>query len=91
MLVVDERTPRFAVDVCHACSGYLKTCTALQATPSDEIIATDLQSVEFDLAAVERGYRRPPGPGVALRASVAAAEKALPSAPSRWSGGRSWG
>jgi FdhE protein len=70
-LVVDDRTAKFALEVCRGCSGYLKTCTVLQATPSDEVLATDLSSVEFDLAAVQRGFLRPPGPGVALRASLA--------------------
>jgi FdhE protein len=67
-LVVDDKKSRYSVDVCHGCSGYLKSCTTLQPTPSDEILATDLASVEFDLAAVEHGFRRPPGPGVALGA-----------------------
>jgi FdhE protein len=69
-LVNHDRKSRFSLDVCHGCSGYLKSCTTLQATPSDEILATDLASVEFDLAAVERGFLRPSGPGVALHASL---------------------
>lgn len=79
-LVVDDKTSRFALDVCRGCSGYLKSCTTLQATPSDEVLATDLASVEFDLVAIERGYLRPPGPGVALRASLADADHAPPAA-----------
>jgi len=70
MLVVDDKKSRFALDVCRGCSGYLKSCTTLQATPSDEVIVIDLASVEFDLAAVERGFMRPPELGVALAASV---------------------
>jgi FdhE protein len=80
-LVVDDDKSRFAVDVCHACSGYLKTCATLQATPSDEVFATDMESVEFDLAAVERGFLRPAGPGVALRACLVA--NAAPRAQER--------
>jgi FdhE protein len=75
-LVVDDRTSRFALDVCRGCSGYLKSCATLQSTPSDEVLVTDLASVEFDLAAVERGFLRPPGPGVALHATLAAADRA---------------
>ena len=78
-LVVDDRKSRFSVDVCHGCSGYLKSFTTLQATPSDEILAVDLESVEFDLAAVELGFRRPLGPGAALSASLMA-DPAPPSA-----------
>lgn len=80
-LVVDDTPSRFTLDVCHGCSGYLKSCTTLQPTPSDEILATDLASVEFDLAAVERGFLRPPERGVALHVSLDLAERA-PSAPS---------
>jgi len=69
-LVDDNKKSRFAVDVCRGCSGYLKSCTTLQATPSDEVLAMDLASVEFDLAAVERGFLRPAGPGVLLHASL---------------------
>jgi hypothetical protein len=49
----------------------VKTCTTLQPTPPAEVIAADLASVEFDLAAAQRGYRRPPGSGFPLRASLA--------------------
>jgi FdhE protein len=82
-LVVDDRKSRFSVDVCHGCSGYLKSCTTLQPTPSDEILATDLASVEFDLAAVEHGFLRPAGPGVALDASLVTdpSPASSPSAP----------
>jgi FdhE protein len=80
-LVVDGGTSRCTLDVCRRCSGYLKSFTTLQATPSDELLAVDLESVEFDLVAVERGHLRPSGPGVALRASLAAAH---PPAPRRW-------
>ncbi len=79
-LVVEDRKSRFSVDVCHGCSGYLKSCTTLQPTPSDELIATDLESVEFDLAAVEHGFRRPIGPGAVLSASPMA-DPVSPSAP----------
>jgi FdhE protein len=80
-LVVDDRKSRFTLDVCRGCSGYLKSCTTLQATPSDEVLAIDLASVEFDLAAVERGFLRPPAAGFALRASLAPANPAPRSAP----------
>jgi FdhE protein len=80
-LVADDARSRFSIDVCRGCSGYLKSCSTLQATPSDEVLATDLASVEFDLAAVEHGFLRPPGPGVALRASLGQPDAAPSSAP----------
>jgi FdhE protein len=91
-LVVNDKTARWAVDVCQGCSGYLKAFTTLQPTPSNDILASDLSSVEFDLIAIERGFLRPPGPGVELRARLAPAEPApaagpalvSPAAPRRW-------
>lgn len=84
-LIVNDKTARWAVDVCHGCSGYLKSCSTLQPTPSSEILVADLTSVEFDLAAVELGFRRPQAHGAALHASLtAAANPAAPAAPKRW-------
>lgn len=87
LVVVDEKTTRFSLDICRACSGYLKSCTTLQATPPDGLLVADLASVAFDLAAVERGYLRPPGPGVSLGATLAAdldAGNAAPRRAARW-------
>jgi FdhE protein len=70
-LVVEGRASTFSVDVCRGCSGYLKSCTTLQATPPDAVFVADLASVEFDLAAVDRGFSRPPGQAVALHAFIA--------------------
>jgi FdhE protein len=86
-LVVDDKTARWAVDVCQGCFGYLKSFTTLQPTPPSEILVTDLSSVEFDLAAVERGFLRSQAHDVALRVSLTAvAEPAPPVAPQRgWS------
>jgi FdhE protein len=83
-LVVDDKTARWAVEVCRSCSGYLKSFTTLQPTRPTEILVTDLASVEYDLAALGRGFLRPQALGVALRASLAAAAKAVPVTPKRW-------
>lgn len=78
-LVVDGRRSKFSLEVCRGCSGYLKSCTTLQATPSDEVLAVDLESVEFDLVAIEHGFLRPPGQAVALDAVLPGAGR--PPAP----------
>lgn len=83
-LVVDDKTVRWAVDVCRSCSGYLKSFTTLQPTPAGDILVTDLASVEFDLAAVERGFLRPQALDLASGASLAGADPALPVARNRW-------
>jgi FdhE protein len=61
------------VDACKRCLGYIKTFTMLQATPPARIILDDLASVDLDMAALEQGYRRPPGPGYTV--DVALVEK----------------
>ena len=71
-LVVDDKNARWSIDVCRVCSSYLKTLATLRPTPSSEILLTDLASVEFDLAAFERGYFRPQTHGFALRAVLSA-------------------
>ena len=90
-LVTDDKTTRFSVNTCRQCSGYLKSCTTLQATPADSILAVDLASVAFDVAAVERGFLRPQGPAIALGAKLAndfrlPAEPAasVPARSARW-------
>ena len=78
---VAEVAARFTLDVCRACSGYIKSCATLQPTPSNELLCTDLASVEFDLAALERGFLRPPGPGAALGVSLGVSLVAAEPAP----------
>jgi FdhE protein len=84
-LVVEDPMPRFTVETCRSCSGYLKSCTTLQPTPPEEIIVTDLASVEFDIAAVERGHFRPPGLGVSLCATLAVDTTGANQASGWWS------
>jgi FdhE protein len=47
------------VEACDACGGYVKTFTTLTARPAPEILRQDAASIELDVAALERGYRRP--------------------------------
>jgi FdhE protein len=67
--VEDER--RRAVDVCNACRGYLKVLNAFESTPAALLPLEDLASAHLDVAAVERGYQRPAGPGFRLELSAA--------------------
>jgi FdhE protein len=61
------------VETCSVCRGYVKTITTLQACPAREVPLLDLDTVALDVAAIERGHRRPDGPGHALDIDVAAA------------------
>lgn len=56
-----EQTRR--VDVCETCKGYVKGFTTLRPLTLRAVVIRDLESVELDLAAQERGYARPSRPG----------------------------
>jgi FdhE protein len=64
-----------SIETCQACRGYIKTVTTLAPTAADELLLTDLATVELDVAAIEHGYARPSGPGVALRTRVTTTER----------------
>jgi FdhE protein len=55
-----------AVEVCNHCLGSLKVFHRLRPCSSAEVMLEDLASVELDLVAAERGYRRPEGRGHGL-------------------------
>lgn len=59
-----------SIEGCKRCSGYLKSFTTLQGADKLGVMVNDLASVDLDIAAVEQGYRRPPGPGYFLGVSV---------------------
>jgi FdhE protein len=83
--LVSERTAETRkVDTCASCLGYLKTVTVLQSTPPDTVALEDLGTVDLDLAALERGYCRAPGPGCVLGARLVPAR-------SRSAGAGRWG
>lgn len=54
------------VEICHSCGGYLKSVATLQKIPALELLLRDLETLELDLVAVDRGYGRPQGAGFAL-------------------------
>ena len=57
------------VETCASCHGHLKSLATLQAVAPPDLLVSDLETVELDLAAWERGFRRPARPGflVAVR------------------------
>lgn len=69
-LVPEQGGSNSAVDACNRCLGYLKAFTKLQGSPPARIILEDLASVELDVAAAERGYKRPRGAGYCLNVRV---------------------
>jgi FdhE protein len=62
----DDRREMLKVETCASCQGYLKSIATLQGFPAFELLLQDLETVEFDLVALGRGYRRPQKRGFAL-------------------------
>jgi FdhE protein len=54
------------VDTCLTCKGYVKTRAVLQPTHPHAVVLEDLSTVDWDLVALARGYRRPTPPGYPL-------------------------
>jgi FdhE protein len=51
------------IDKCESCRAYVKTVTTLSATPPWSVLLDDAETVDLDVAAMDRGYARPPGGG----------------------------
>lgn len=71
-LVPEAEPETRKAETCSSCRRYLKSVTTLQAIPLFELLLRDLETVELDLEAVDRGYTRPQGPGFALKVRVRA-------------------
>ena len=59
------------VETCDSCQGYIKSVATLQAIPPFELLLQDLETVELDIVARERGYGRPDASGFELEVTVA--------------------
>jgi FdhE protein len=57
-LVADGTGETRRVETCETCGGYLKTIATLTAIASADLLLEDLATVDLDLSAIERGYRR---------------------------------
>lgn len=66
----EERGETLKVETCASCNGYLKSIATLQGFPDFELLLQDLETVELDLVALERGYQRPLESGFALDVEV---------------------
>jgi FdhE protein len=65
-LVPEDGEETLKVEICHSCGGYLKSVATLQRIPATDLLLRDLDTVELDLVAVDRGYGRPEGTGFPL-------------------------
>lgn len=66
----EEQGETLRVETCASCNGYLKSIATLQGFPDFELLLQDLETVELDLVALERGYQRPLESGFALDVEV---------------------
>lgn len=64
------------IEACKRCFGYVKSITTLQGGDALGVILDDLASIDLDIAAVDKGYRRPEGPGHSLHTTIGYAKSA---------------
>ena len=62
-LVIDGRGDNRKIEACRACLAYVKTVTTLSAADAATLRLLDLATVDLDVAALDRGFTRPAGPG----------------------------
>lgn len=48
------------VEICNACHSYMKAVDVSALSPFPLVALTDLETMDLDMAALERGYSRPP-------------------------------
>jgi FdhE protein len=65
-LATDDRGEQDKVETCATCRGYLKSLPSLQGLSPLELLLHDLETIELDLVALDREYRRPSASGFAL-------------------------
>jgi FdhE protein len=63
----DEERKDRRIELCSGCAGYLKTVDVPTLSPFPLLAIADLETMDLDLVAMERGYTRPPLPGVVTR------------------------
>lgn len=56
----DEERKDRRVEVCATCAAYLKTVDIAELSPFPLLAIADLETMDLDIAAMERGYARPP-------------------------------
>jgi FdhE protein len=69
-LEADAQGEVLKVETCTTCNGYLKSVATLQGFPAFELLLQDLETVEFDLVALDRGFTRPRDPGFMLQLQI---------------------
>ncbi|HUF29933.1 MAG TPA: formate dehydrogenase accessory protein FdhE [Gemmatimonadaceae bacterium] len=57
--VVEGNEEMRRVDTCRSCHGYLKGVATLMALPDERVAVLDVETLELDLVAADRGFSRP--------------------------------
>jgi FdhE protein len=57
---VDEYRKDRRLELCATCRSYMKTVDAAELSPFPLVAIADLETMDLDMAAIERGYSRPP-------------------------------
>lgn len=57
--LVESRRHR-RVEICNACRSYMKAVDVAELSPFPLVAIADLETMDLDMAAIERGYSRPP-------------------------------
>ena len=71
-------------DGCAACGAWVKTIATLGACTVAEVRLLDLATVELDVAALERGWKRPTGLGAPLDVRIVPRPAKPAASPRRW-------
>lgn len=58
-LVPEDGGDVLKIETCASCRGYVKSMATLLPIPPFELLLRDLETVELDLVALDRGYHRP--------------------------------
>lgn len=83
-LAAEGEEQRRRVDACRTCNGYVKTLTSLAPLQPWAVPLDDLATLELDLVADDRGYRRPDEPAFPVAIRVVPAESALSRLTGGW-------
>jgi FdhE protein len=70
-LIPEEPGEMLKVETCASCRGYLKSVATLQGIHPFELLLQDLETIELDLVALDRGYGKPEECGFPLEVRVA--------------------
>ena len=73
-----EATASPRADGCSVCGAWVKTITTLRPSDVETVRLLDLATVHLDIAALERGWKRPAGLGAPLGVHV------VPRTVRRW-------